>query len=97
MDGSYKAGPAPALRARIHATMDSLYDRQFRKIVQLDAIADGSDSVFETGGTSLLVQRSGERAAAFDITQGRPGEVSRKELPAEVREGWVWVCVDLCS
>ena len=80
--------------------MSSLYERQYRKIAELAAIADGSHSVFETGGTKLKVARRGDTAVAFDITEGSAagtGAASQKELPAEVREGWVWVCIDLCS
>ena len=77
--------------------MTSLYDRQFRKIAELATIADGSHSTFETGGTSLRVERTGNQAAAFDMTRGLEGQGSGKELPMEVRDGWVWVCVDLCS
>jgi len=80
--------------------MSSLYERQYRKIAELAAIVDGSHSIFETGGTKLKVARRGEGAVAFDITDGvRAGAdaASQKELPAEVRDGWVWVCIDLCS
>ena len=80
--------------------MSSLYERQYRKIAELAAIVDGSHSIFETGGTKLKVARRGEGASAFDITDLVPsgsGAESQKELPAEVRDGWVWVCIDLCS
>ena len=80
--------------------MSSLYERQYRKVAELAAIVDGSHSIFETGGTKLKVARRGEGAVAFDITDGLPSETGtapQKELPAEVRDGWVWVCIDLCS
>ena len=79
--------------------MDTLYDRQYRKIVELETIADGSGSTFETGGTNLRVARAGQRATAFELIDAvSPGAAtSERELPVEVRDGWVWVCIDLCS
>ena len=77
--------------------MTSLYEQQYRKVAELAAIPDGSHSIFETGGTSLMVARTGEQATAFDLTKGAPGALPQRELPCEVRDGWVWVCVDLCS
>lgn len=77
--------------------MSSLYERQYRKIAELAAIADGAHSIFETGGTRLKVLRKGDGAEVFDLTEKSPGVASEKALPAEVRDGWVWVCIDLCS
>lgn len=80
--------------------MVDLYERQYRKIVDLASLADGTRATFETGGTRLQVTRNGDRVVASEIISnvaaGGANE-SGNELPAEVRDGWVWVCIDLCS
>jgi hypothetical protein len=77
--------------------MTSLYEQQYRRVAELAAIPDGSHSIFETGGTTLMIARKGDHASAFDLTKGTPGAPAQRELPCEVREGCVWVCVDLCT
>ena len=78
--------------------MDNLYERQYRRIVELSALPEGSDSLFETGGTNVRVVRSGTGATAFElIAAPSGGTASERELDSEVRDGWVWVCIDLCT
>ena len=78
--------------------MDSLYERQYRRIVELSALPEGSSMLFETGGTNVRVVRSGPAATAVELIAALApgGEPSERELPAEVRDGWVWVCIDIC-
>ena len=77
--------------------MNELYDRQYRKIVELTTIADGANATFETGGSKVRVARNGQRVSAFEMVEEQGLASSEQELPAEVRDGWVWVCIDICS
>ncbi|HEY3056465.1 MAG TPA: hypothetical protein VGK31_11105 [Thermoanaerobaculia bacterium] len=72
-----------------------LYDRQYRKIVELMALPQNGEKRFETGGVLLLLRRSGDEVSAFDVSDGRGREPI--ELPVETRDGWVWVCVEANS
>jgi len=72
-----------------------LYDRQYRKIVELMVLPQNGEKTFETGGVRILLRRSGDDVSAFDVSDGR--HRTPKELPVETRDGWVWVCVETCT
>lgn len=86
--------------------MTTPYQRGFRKIAELSDLPQGEPRLYRTGGATILLLRSrfGVRAvdAAACVTDDEPpGDWSvalgSSPIPAEIHDGAVWVCVDLCT